>query len=64
MTTVVEINGGTLVAAYKLEGQDRIILVDWDDAKEDGLRYVPVIVDPGTIEDLPEDTLELLRRLR
>ena len=64
MTTVVEINGGVMVEAYRVEGPDQLVLIDWDDAKEDGAKYMPVIFDPRSLDKMPTDTREILSRLQ
>lgn len=53
-----------MVESYQVEGPDRVVLIDWDDAKADGEKYMPVVFDPIGIEKMPQDTREIFARLK
>jgi hypothetical protein len=57
---IVETRGGTVVGIYSDRKDVRVILVDWDEFKDDGRPGVDYALDP--LAAMPPDTAELVAR--
>ena len=62
MQFLIEMSGGVLREVYSKDGGEDVVVIDWDEIKEDDANYKPPTWVANAYEQMPEDTREVFSR--